>query len=214
MQQFPECTGQSPQLGLRDSALPSGHTGPDLPDEGLGAVAAKLPRLGGTALLMTQHIHPGEQVPMAHVQGPSHGQWQVEPRVWRAQLRAPVLHRTEALLWLWDLLPPLLLQVVPWGSVSSTGPSQGDPPWLPMPNATILNLIPCVFQAGQCALVLCPPRAGPGSRAKLRGIYPPTLPGYGFKAAEQCKLGSPGPARLLLHAQECQRLLSASCAAG
>lgn len=131
---------------------------------------------------------------------------------WRAQLRGPVLHRTEALLWLWDLLPPLLLQVVPWGSVSSTGPSQGDPPWLPMPNATILNLIPCVFQAGQCALVLCPPRAGPGSRAKLRGIYPPTLPGYGFKAAEQCKLGS--PPRLLLHAQECQRLLSASCAAG
>lgn len=67
---------------------------------------------------------------------------------------------------------------------------------------------------GQCALVLCPPRAGPDSRAKLQGIYPPTLPGYGFKAAEQCKLGSPGPARLLLHAQECQRLLSASCAAG
>lgn len=131
-------------------------------------------------------------------------------------------HSTEALLWLRDSMPPSLLQAVPWGSVSSAGPSQGDAPWLPMPNTAILNLTPCIVQAGQCALVLCPPLAGRPPPLWLQGqsgregVSPPTLPSCGCKAAGQCKLGSPGPARplLLLHSQECQRLLRASCAAG
>lgn len=102
-------------------------------------------------------------------------------------------------------------------------------------NTAIFNMIPCIFPAGwhpsqgQCALVLCPPRAGQsplhtgqacapcsGSGAQPCGLYPPALPGCGFKATGQCKLDFPGPARLpllLVHVQECPWLCRAACAA-
>lgn len=88
------------------------------------------------------------------------------------------------------------------------GPLKGNLPWLATPNTATVNMIPSlsgggVPRRGRCALVLCPPpRAGPvllcpNSKAKLGASTPP-LPGCGFKAAGQCKLGFPGPARLLL----------------
>lgn len=91
-----------------------------------------------------------------------------------------------------------------------------------MPNTTTFNMIPCILSGWVvfpamgyvplcCVLLLgqalCSYALAPGPN--WGGIYPPTLPGGGFKAAGQCKLGFPGPARLLLllHSRECQRLL-------
>nr|KAF6330235.1 hypothetical protein mMyoMyo1_012238 [Myotis myotis] len=94
-----------------------------------------------------------------------------------------------------------LLQVVPWGSASSTGPSQGNLPWPAMPN-TAFNMIPLSFRLGrvprhgQCALVLCPPpRAGPvllcpNSKAKLGGIHPPPCPAMVLKLQDNVNLVS------------------------
>ena len=153
---------------------------------------------------------------------PGNGQWQIAwpTVVWHAQFWAHVL--------------PQLRCCGGSGAhcrvPASGGPSQADPPSPAMPSTATLNSIPCIFQAGQCASpwAVCPCAVSPSGRrcaprpwlqGQTAGISPPTLPGCGFKAAGQCKLCFPGPARLLLlllllHSQECQQLLRASCAAG
>lgn len=67
----------------------------------------------------------------------------------------------EVLLWLYDTSPlplSLVMKIVSWASVSSTGSSQGDCVWPVTPNTAILNVIPCIFQAGYCAQpwAMCP----------------------------------------------------------
>lgn len=162
VRELPECTGQSPQLGLRlgNLLIHSGHTGADHPDKGLEYVH-KLVYPGKQVLgngVADSAAHSGVACPIL---GPS---------------PSTALRRCCG----WDMLP-----------VPASG---AQPPLLAPHRATLHGLrcsvlllltwspvsfrLGCVPRHGQCALVLCPPRAGPvllcpGSRAKLRGHLSP-----------------------------------------
>lgn len=120
-----------------------------------------LPHFGGTPLLVAQRVHPGEQVLRAHIQGSS--RWAVAGGIAQwcgAPSSGPLcFHSTEALLWLWDSMPASLLGAL--GLSLLRWPLAGRPSMASDAQYCYFRPDPCIVQAGQYALVLCPPpRAG------------------------------------------------------